>query len=72
MPTQCSDDVVAHVSLGRRMARRLHAVARFVELYGGHMIIRERVEQVSLAGPTPPPRAVASQFGEAALFRPNL
>ncbi|CAI7856973.1 unnamed protein product, partial [Closterium sp. NIES-53] len=41
------DDIVAHVSLGEKVARRLAPVARFIPLLGAHMLVRERIEEVN-------------------------
>ncbi|CAI5466908.1 unnamed protein product [Closterium sp. Yama58-4] len=41
------DDIVAHVSLGEKVAKRLAAVARFTPLPGAHMLVRERIEEVN-------------------------
>ncbi|CAI5495235.1 unnamed protein product [Closterium sp. Naga37s-1] len=44
---QYLDDIVAHVSLGEKVAKRLAPVARFIPLLGAHMLVRERIEEVN-------------------------
>ncbi|CAI5500673.1 unnamed protein product, partial [Closterium sp. Naga37s-1] len=41
------DDIIAHVSLGERVAKRLASVARFIPLLGAHMLVRERIDEVN-------------------------
>ncbi|GJP41346.1 hypothetical protein CLOM_g1006 [Closterium sp. NIES-68] len=41
------DDVIAHISLGERVARSLGKVARFFPLLGAHMVLRERAHEVN-------------------------
>ncbi|CAI5466909.1 unnamed protein product [Closterium sp. Yama58-4] len=41
------DDIIAHVSLGERVAKRLASVARFIPLLGAHMVVRERTHEVN-------------------------
>ncbi|CAI5459536.1 unnamed protein product [Closterium sp. Yama58-4] len=41
------DDVIAHISLGERVARSLGRVARFLPLMGAHMVLRERAHEVN-------------------------
>ncbi|GJP48367.1 hypothetical protein CLOM_g7663 [Closterium sp. NIES-68] len=41
------DDIIAHVSLGERVAKRLGQVARFIPLLGAHMVVRERTHEVN-------------------------
>ncbi|CAI6004972.1 unnamed protein product [Closterium sp. NIES-64] len=41
------DDIVAHVSLGEKVAKRLAPIARFIPLLGAHMLVRERIEEVN-------------------------
>ncbi|CAI7856974.1 unnamed protein product [Closterium sp. NIES-53] len=41
------DDIIAHVSLGERVAKRLAEVARFIPLMGAHMVVRERTHEVN-------------------------
>ncbi|KAI9156441.1 hypothetical protein LWI28_006605 [Acer negundo] len=43
------DDVIAQICHARRLAEKLHPVARMVELHGGHLVSHERPEEVNRA-----------------------
>ncbi|KAH7538247.1 hypothetical protein FEM48_Zijuj03G0179000 [Ziziphus jujuba var. spinosa] len=42
-------DVIAQISHARRLAEKLHPVARMVDLHGGHLVSHERTEEVNKA-----------------------
>lgn len=39
-------DVIAQIYYARRLAEKLYPVARMVDLHGGHLVSRERTEEV--------------------------
>ncbi|KAL5738618.1 hypothetical protein ACOSP7_031379 [Xanthoceras sorbifolium] len=43
------DDVIAQICYARRLAEKLHPVARMVELHGGHLVSHERPQEVNQA-----------------------
>lgn len=42
----CSDDVIAPISMGAKLAQRFSPVARFIPMAGGHMLVREADREV--------------------------
>ncbi|KAI4307093.1 hypothetical protein L6164_030317 [Bauhinia variegata] len=42
-------DIIAQIYYARRLAERLHPVARMVDLHGGHLVSHERTEEVNQA-----------------------
>ncbi|XP_027331517.1 uncharacterized protein LOC113846938 [Abrus precatorius] len=42
-------DIIAQIYYARRLAERLHPVARMVDLHGGHLVSHERPEEVNQA-----------------------
>ena len=39
-------DIIAQMCYARRLAKKLHPVARMIELHGGHLVSHERTEEV--------------------------
>ena len=39
-------DVIAQIYYARKLAEKLYPVARMVDLHGGHLVSRERTEEV--------------------------
>lgn len=44
-------DIVAQVRHARNLAKKLHPVARMVELPGGHMVTHQNTKEVSIKCP---------------------
>lgn len=44
--TTARHDVIAQMYYARRLAEKLYPVARMVDLHGGHLVSRERTEEV--------------------------
>ncbi|XP_030935732.1 uncharacterized protein LOC115960874 [Quercus lobata] len=42
-------DIIAQIYYARRLAKKLHPVARMIELHGGHLVSHERTEEVNQA-----------------------
>ncbi|KAM3732481.1 hypothetical protein ACB098_11G063900 [Castanea mollissima] len=42
-------DIIAQIYYARRLADKLHPVARMIELHGGHLVSHERTEEVNQA-----------------------
>ncbi|KAM4068701.1 hypothetical protein ACB094_12G033000 [Castanea mollissima] len=42
-------DIIAQIYYARRLAEKLHPVARMIELHGGHLVSHERTEEVNQA-----------------------
>uniref|UniRef100_A0A7N2LPA3 Uncharacterized protein n=1 Tax=Quercus lobata TaxID=97700 RepID=A0A7N2LPA3_QUELO len=42
-------DIIAQIYYARRLAEKLHPVARMIELHGGHLVSHERIEEVNQA-----------------------
>ncbi|GMY07551.1 putative aminoacrylate hydrolase rutd [Fagus crenata] len=42
-------DIIAQMCYARRLAKKLHPVARMIELHGGHLVSHERTEEVNQA-----------------------
>ncbi|KAK9989278.1 hypothetical protein SO802_029517 [Lithocarpus litseifolius] len=40
-------DIIAQIYYARRLAEKLHPVARMIELHGGHLVSHERTEEVN-------------------------
>ena len=42
----CRHDILAQIYYARRLAEKLHPVARMIELHAGHLVSHERTEEV--------------------------
>ncbi|KAM3684665.1 hypothetical protein ACB094_11G062400 [Castanea mollissima] len=42
-------DIIAQIYYARRLAKKLHPVARMIELHGGHLVSHERTKEVNQA-----------------------